>query len=143
MPTLDNFELSNYGLGGPISGNQELGNGAIFRRADMLQTSNTTPTEVLGVRFNKSGGTIKVRFNLWRYPGSGNISNARVYVNDIAYGTVRTSTDTQPGITFEETVSFRVGDKVSIYIWSTNGAGSVYITQVSMLSDFLTIEREG
>ena len=144
MPGIDNYSLDNYGVDGPSSGNQEFGDGPIFRRDTLSQTQSSTPKEVIGIRFNKSGGSVRVKFSLARQVGGGNTAYARVYLNDVAYGPIRSSTETTSPTAFEDTVTFAAGDKISIYIWVSVAASgnSSYLSKVSLLSDFLTIVKE-
>ena len=66
-------------------------------------------------------GTLNVFFELSRTTGSGTSAEGRIYRNDVAVGTERTTTATGPTM-FNETISVREGDQLQIYAKQTGGA---------------------
>lgn len=140
MPLIDNYLIDNYLIDGP-STSIGIGTGIIFRQiSSILQTTATTPVELIGVRMNKVGGNLKVRFSIRRDVNVTPTVYARVYVNDVPYS-VTFSNSNSAFILCEPDVSFNAGDKISVYGWSASG-GRLQLSGTHFVSDFLTIERE-
>jgi len=66
-----------------------------------------------------ASGTVNVVFNL--YGAGGATAYARIYVNNIAVGTLRSTTSTTP-VAFSETISVTAGDLIQLYGYSSSAS---------------------
>ncbi|AEY64837.1 hypothetical protein [Clostridium sp. BNL1100] len=96
-----------------IAGNILIGNSG-----DPARTTNTWYTKVREITTSLLGGTIRVKFYL-SAGSSTTTAYGRIYVNDVAIGTERTVKGIS-SIIFTEDISINAGDKVQIYIKTSN-----------------------
>lgn len=82
-------------------------------------TSSNTYVKLKDISINNIGGVIHTTFDL-KTDNGANAAFGRVYVNDIAVGTERTTTSTS-FVTFVEDITVVAGDNVQIYAHTTSG----------------------
>lgn len=115
MPTLDNYSLRNYGLGG-----------SSFKfTPGLFMLINLQGTQFLQyqaatkkcVTFTVNyAGTYTVVFSLTS-PNSTATANGLIYVNGNPVGTHRSTSVTQ--VTFAEDITVNAGDKIELMLWLT------------------------
>ena len=87
-----------------------------------VNASSSTPTKVLELYIPRSG-TLRIKFHL---DGSAGTCNGRIYRNDVAVGTSR-STAAGTGTNYSEDISGWVaGDLCQIYVWNSSAANDTY-----------------
>ncbi len=99
----------------------------IGNNSDSASGAYTSYVKAREITTSLLGGTIRVKFNL----SSGSSSGAataygRIYVNNVAVGIERTVQGLTP-ITFAEDISINVGDKIQIYMKSSNSSYGVTV----------------
>jgi len=122
--------------------------------SDVLQSSADTERSETGTSYTlnksvliKSGGTIRVKFDLKHSPAGR--TAGRIYVNDVAIGTER-QTESETYITYSEDITVAPFDYIQVYVKAVDtgsGSGTSYIenfrlyyneTYVTSLAEIIT-----
>ncbi|NSA04260.1 hypothetical protein FHU26_004809 [Clostridium beijerinckii] len=124
----DNFVSSNISKGKRIFGltgtYDQLaliaGDTVLYSNTNQITTQGNSYTSVKSCKCNTSGGTIRVKFDLCTVGSSPGTAYARVYINGVAMGTIRSTQNNTTNTTYTEDFAVNVGDVVAIYAYTTN-----------------------
>lgn len=119
-----NFKIFNN----KINYKYDAGDYAVYKEDTYSGNIATTYTKVRGIKMNLSG-TVTISFDLKITP-SGSTGYARIYKNDAAIGTERSTASTSY-VTFTESIAVECNDEISIYT-KISGTGYVYITNLTV-----------
>lgn len=78
------------------------------------ETNSASYVKGKEIQYNDITGTIRVKFDLGGKAGGTGNAYARIYKNNVAYGTERI-TPTNTKVTFSEDLTFATGDLIQIY----------------------------
>jgi hypothetical protein len=92
--------------------------------------NSTSPMKLKEIRVSKKG-TYRVKFDL--YPnGIGFTAYARIYVNDVGRGILRSNNVNSSPITFTEDITINDNDLIQIYAWSSNDGFTAVVSNMTI-----------
>lgn len=99
-----------------------------FTATDVLEESadtereqgapSATPTMIKEIKVRRDG-IIRIKFDLKNNITAGGADHGRIYINDVAVGTSRSTGDSSY-VTYSEDIEVVAGDLVQLYYWNTN-----------------------
>ncbi|MEK4273138.1 hypothetical protein [Paenibacillus sp. FSL R7-0026] len=125
-----------YGLVGTAAMEFEPGDFSIYTRSTYTGQSNSSMRMVGGVT-PSIGGTYRVSFHMTRNGGVSAWSEARIYVNGVPRGTLRTVVNT----TYTEDITIKAGEEIQFWIRSGNAENYVYVQNVTLSVLYSQTER--
>lgn len=108
----------------------EPGDNVVVSATTPRSHDSTSPLKLKEIRISKKG-TYRVKFDLFPN-GVGFTAYARIYVNDVGRGILRSNNVNSSPITFTEDITINDNDLIQIYAWSSNDGFEAVVSNMTI-----------